>query len=164
MTHDKNTHTDSPSPKQTLNLPAPLEEESNEQDEYACIRQETDRIMAHINQQKAIDNPRPLENNLARPIVEEMQQALVDNAASDMKTTLHAQSQILDKAFRRLFSDAETRFENNETCQPDLAKYITAFRAQDLYCRTARAINILENNTKTPKRSKTKKTPPRQTN
>ena len=105
---------------------------------------------------RSIDENRPEQNNLARPLVQELRRAL-DYQNEDMIATLERQAAALDSAFRRLLSNADITYENNETCEAAYAQYAAAFRAQELFCRTARALKLLKQQDKKPKSAKNKK-------
>jgi hypothetical protein len=125
--------------------------------EQLVVRKQAQEILYALHQQREETLPRAESNNLARPLVEELRQALTYSKDEDLTTKLEHQANALDSAFRRLLSNADTTFENNTGCEAAYTQYAVAFKAQDLFCRTARALNILKEKQNSKKRSKNKK-------
>lgn len=108
------------------------------------LEEEAARLLAFIDQESEAETPAPEKNNLARPLVSDLRFSLVYTPGDDVIETLERQALALDNAFRRLLSNADITFENSERCDFSFPQYAAALRAQEQFCRTARAITHLK--------------------
>lgn len=111
-------------------------------------------LLAHLDMQDRAANPPPEKNNLARPLVADLRGSLAYAPGGDLLATLERQALVLDNAFRRLLANADITFEDSERCDFSFPQYAAALRAQEQFCRTARAISHLKRAEKPKRRNR----------
>jgi len=98
----------------------------------------------HNAQREAIENPIPEQADDIRDIIDAMRLMLEEGTERDAVERLEQQADILDIAFRRLLSDADTTYQNLGRVDCDPMKYAAAFKAQDQYRKTVKTLKALK--------------------
>lgn len=123
------------------------------------LEHQAQAILRQIERANALENPLPETLSNIRALVGELRTALDYNPDDDQTTLLRHQARALDSAFRRLLADGDRLYEGSEKCEFEPMKYAAAFKAQEQFCRTVKALNAL----KPKKKRRNKKFQTRQT-